>query len=441
MREEIKIPNEWAPRPYQLPTVAALEAGKRRFCLVEHRRAGKDSTALNVTAMETQKVVGVYWHLLPTSVQARKVIWDNIDGQGRRMIDQAFPPAIRTGTNSSEMKITLKNGSLWQLAGSDNYNSLVGGNVRGVIFSEWALCDPVAWEYIRPILVENKGWAMFLYTPRGRNHGKRTYDIALKNPATWHCELLTVEDTVREDGVTPVVSLADIEQERNEGMSDEKIQQEFYCSFTGGLEGAYYTKLLEQARVEQRIGHFPWNPNLPVHTYWDIGHRDNTAIIFAQKHPSGIPILIDYLTNRNQPLAWYVQELHAKPYLYATYNGPHDLEQIDWATDKTATEVASRLGIDFNIVANIPRSQGIDAAKQLLRRCLVDEEKCAMLLDSLYAYRRTWDEKRAIFTDEPYHDWSSHGADAMRYLAVDWDDRPTVEVGRSRYHNVRRALG
>lgn len=221
----LTIPHDWAARPHQRALLAQFGHGKRytRGCAVWHRRAGKDSVALNLTARDMFRRVGTYWHLFPEQTQARRAIWNGIDGAGRRIIDQVFPAAVRRRTSAQEMLIETVNGSIWQMAGSDNYDSLVGSNPVGVVFSEWSLANPEAWEYIRPILVENGGWALFIYTPRGRNHGYRTYLQALE-AETWFCERLTIEDT-------GLILPGRIDAERQAGMSESKIRQEFHCSF------------------------------------------------------------------------------------------------------------------------------------------------------------------------------------------------------------------
>src|SRR4051812_17255009 len=222
---EVTIPHDWSPRPHQRALFDQFGHGKqyRRGCAVWHRRAGKDSCALNLTARDMFRRVGTYWHLFPEQAQARRAIWNGIDRQGRRIIDQMLPPTVRARTSAQEMLIEAVNGSIWQMAGSDNFDSLVGSNPVGVVFSEWALSHPDAWEYLRPILVENEGWALFIYTPRGRNHGYATYTRALQSES-WFCERLTVEDT-------GLITPAQIEEERKAGMSEARIRQEFHCSF------------------------------------------------------------------------------------------------------------------------------------------------------------------------------------------------------------------
>lgn len=226
---EIPLPHNFIPRHYQKPAFNAIEDGIKRACLVWHRRAGKDKTALNVTITEMHKRVGAYYYFFPTFAQGRKIIWDGIDKDGFRYIDH-FPKELIDGKpNNTEMKIRLKNGSLFQIVGTDNYDAVVGTNPVGLIFSEYALQDPDAWDYFKPIVAENKGWAIFLYTPRGQNHGFQLHQMAKENDQ-WLSQYLTVDDTKRDDG-TPVISDEDIENERKDGMNEDLIQQEFYCSF------------------------------------------------------------------------------------------------------------------------------------------------------------------------------------------------------------------
>lgn len=221
----ITIPHLWTPRSYQKPLYNSFGFGKeyQRASVIWHRRAGKDSTVLNLTAREMFKRVGTYWHLFPEQSQARKAIWNGIDKQGRKITQQFLPEAVRKRTSSQEMLIETKNGSVWQMAGSDNYDSLVGSNVVGVVFSEWALANPAAWDYIRPILLENGGWAVFITTPRGRNHAYSTHSIA-QSRDNWFCQTMTVDDT-------GVLTAEDMDSERADGMPESKILQEFYCSF------------------------------------------------------------------------------------------------------------------------------------------------------------------------------------------------------------------
>lgn len=414
-----------------------MQDGIRRAALVWHRRAGKDSFSINFLATEAMTNAGVYWHMLPTATQGRKVIWDSIDFQGRRVIDQAFPKAIRKRTNDHEMKLELVNGSIFQVVGSDNFDSLVGANPKGVIFSEYSVANPRAWDYIRPILRENRGFAIFIYTPRGRNHGYELYNNATEQ---WYTEMLTVNDTRREDG-TPIITPEDIEEERASGMSEDMIQQEYFCSWEGGLEGAYFTREVNDIR-DRRLGHFPNDPTCYALSAWDIGIQDKTAIGVFQKHPqNGHPILMDSYEDRNKGLEHYIREIRKMPFTFHWHFGPHDLEKRDWVTTDTVRDRASDLGIEFEVLPKLDLLDGIQALRDFLKVLYVnDTPNNRHVLDMLQSYRREYDPKNRIFSDKPVHDFASDASDMMRYAAQAWDPNLLVPDHARRQWKARSAF-
>ena len=222
----IELPHDWSPRPWQQPLWNFIIGGGLRAVALWHRRAGKDSVGIN--AMVTRSHMedpGLYYYMAPTQKHARKIIWDNIGSNGMRIMDQALPKVLRETTNDQEMRIVTKQGSIYQVLGSDNYDSIVGSNPKGMVFSEWSIAEkPEAWNYFRPILEENGGWALFIYTPRGFNHGYKTYQYALAQP-DWFCEKLTIEDT----GVLSPEQAKRIADEDITGMQGGSVEQEFYC--------------------------------------------------------------------------------------------------------------------------------------------------------------------------------------------------------------------
>jgi hypothetical protein len=226
--ELIQIPHGFKPRVYQLPIMKAFDGGCQRGVWVVHRRAGKDKTCWNILIKKAFERIGVYFYILPLLTQARKIIFDGIDKSGFPFLAHV-PPSTISSKNTTEMKIKLKTGSVIQVIGSDNIDAIVGTNPVGLVYSEYALQKTEAWDFIRPIVRENDGWVLFQSTPRGRNHFFEMYRTAMSDPL-WFCEKLDVTNTVDDDG-NPVISDADIEQERNEGMSEALIQQEYYCSF------------------------------------------------------------------------------------------------------------------------------------------------------------------------------------------------------------------
>lgn len=408
---EIRLPLGYKCRPYQVPFWEAAKKGFKRFVLVWHRRAGKEKTCWNYLIMQAVKKVGIYYYFFPHFSQGRKILWDGVDKDGFRLLHH-IPTAIIDGNpNSTEMKIRLRNGSLIQIIGTNNIDSIVGTNPIGCVFTEYSLQDPRAWQLIRPILVENGGWAVFNFTPRGANHGKDIYDMAKSNPE-WFCQLLTVADT-------SVVSEADIQTEREAGMSEDFIQQEFYCSFTLGVEGSYYAQYMEEARDENRIGNVPWNKQARVFTAWDIGYGDSTAIIFYQIAGQEIHI-IDYYQMHGKGLPHYAGVLKDKPYIYADHFAPHDIESHAFSSGLSAKEVGASLGLKFITLPTLKLrlEDGIEALRGIFPRIWIDAAKCKDLIKCLENYRKEFDERLETYKERPIHDKYSHGADAARYLAI-----------------------
>jgi phage terminase large subunit len=406
---QINLPNGWKPREYQMPLWRYLEGGGKRAVVVAHRRWGKDSVACNFTATAAMQRVGLYWHLAPELSQVRKIVWDGIDRHGRRVIDQAFPKELRESSNDNAMRIRLVNGSVWQAVGSDNIDSLVGSNPIGVVFSEYALANPQAWELMRPILSENGGWALFISTPRGENHFADLYNMAQKTPG-WFAELSTVADT-------GAISPEAIAQDRATGMPESLIKQEYYCSFQAGVAGAYFSEQMEKATEEGRITNVPWEPSLPVHTAWDLGLDDQTSIWFFQRLRQEIR-LIDYLEDSGAALDHYTRELNRKPYTYGDHFLPHDVEVRELGTGRSRRSMLRGLGLDVRVVPKLPVEDGINAVRSILPRCWFDADKCERGIKALRSYRTEFDAAAGTFKARPLHDWSCHAADAFRYLAL-----------------------
>src|SRR5690242_10527887 len=378
----IRLPNDWSPRPYQRKVWDYLESGGRRAICVWHRRSGKDSTAVNWTACAALQRPGLYFHMAPQASQIRKVIWDALDGAGKRVIDQAFPKPLRESSHDNEMRIKLANGSVWQCVGSDNYDSLVGTNPVGIVFSEFALSDPQSWQLMRPILAENGGWALFVSTPRGMNHFYDLYEAAKTAPG-WFCETLTVDDT-------GAVTKERIAEDRATGMSEATAKQEYWCSFAGAVEGAYYAAELETATNEKRIGNVPWEPALAVNTSWDFGLDDATAIWFWQRAHQEIRI-IDYYEASGAGLDHYVKELDRKPYAYGEHFLPHDVEVRELGSGRSRLQMLRSLGLEARVVPRLSVEDGIAAVRSILGRCWFDETKCQRGLKALRAYRCEFD--------------------------------------------------
>lgn len=414
------LPNRWKPRDYQEPLWGFMHGGGKRASVIWPRRHGKDDVALHFTACAAHERVGVYWHLLPQQNQARKAIWDAVDPHtGQRRIDNAFPVALRDTTREQDMMIRFKCGSTWQVIGSDNYDALVGTPPIGVVFSEWALSNPQAWSLIRPILAENGGWAMFITTPRGRNHAHRMHEMALASD-DWFAERLVATETGVFSPETLANELAELKAERGEEDGEAIYQQEYMTSFSAGLPGAYYAKIIDQLERDGRITAVPYNPQAQVHTAWDLGRNDATAIWFAQRHGTGWAI-IDYLANTSVGIDYYVKALKDRRYNYGEHLLPHDADsEVLVSTTGSIKETVESMGL--RNVRVVPRTKSltndINEVRQILPICWFDKEKTEKGVDALRSYRRVWDEKLKAYRDTPLHDWASDPADAFRTFAI-----------------------
>lgn len=424
--------NRFKPRSYQAPIWDAIEnKGYKRVLAILPRRAGKDLTAFNLCIRECLRKPCVIFYIFPTYSQGKKVIWDSITNTGNRILDYAPDELVET-KNSSELKIRFKNGSLLQIVGSDNYDSLMGTNPQGVVFSEYSLQDPRAYQYIRPILTANNGWALFLSTPRGKNHLWELYQIALQSPQ-WFCYKLTVEDTNH-------ISLHDIEKERADGlMSEDLIRQEYYTDFTMGVEGAYYAKYIDRMRLKSQIGQVPYELGFKVHTAWDLGIRDSTTIIFFQVVGQTIRV-IDCYENSKHGLEHYIAIVNQKEYMYGKHIAPHDIKVREFTSGISRIEKARQLGISFTIAPDLSIEDGIEAVRTTFSKMWIDEKNCATLIKSLENYRQEYDIRHRVYKAQPLHDWTSHFADCMRYLAISLPktrDGLTPEELDKRYNEAR----
>lgn len=441
---EIVLPaNGWWPRDYQMPAWQALERGVKRLALAWHRRAGKDELCLHWTACAAMQRVGPYWHMLPQANQARKAIWDAVNPKtGRRRIDDAFPAELRASVREQDMFIRFKNGSTWQVVGSDNYDSLVGSPPVGVVFSEYALADPNAWAMLRPILAENDGWALFISTPRGRNHFQRMVDFAMQDSG-WFGQVLPVSKTKAISAEVIEQERRELSSERGEQEAEAIIAQEYECSFDAAIPGAYYSAILNGLEQAGRIGEVAHDPALPVGTAWDLGIGDSTAIWFYQVVGDEIRV-IDYLEGSGVGLAWYANRLagrtqydddggkrpesewapieghaHRAKYRYGVHLLPHDAEVSELGTGRRRVDILrSAFGMTCRVLPRTGLDDGIQAVRKMLPRSRFDAARCERGLDCLRSYQREWVDKNRAFRDRPLHDWTSHAADAVRYLAV-----------------------
>lgn len=431
----------WKPRHYQRDLWRYLREGGKRADVVAHRRWGKDEIALHWAAVSALKKPATYWHLLPEQSQARRAIWEAINPHtGRRRIDECFPDAI-CAKRETDMRVEFANGSVWQVLGSDNFNSLVGSPPYGVTFSEWSLAKPDAWTYIRPILAENGGWSMFLWTPRGRNHATRAFEAREKDPE-WFTQRSAASVTGAFAPETLARELAELIAEtgsREEG--EARFRQEYEVDFDVATPGSYYGSLLSDAKAQDRICRVPHDPSLRVYTSWDLGIDDHTAIWFFQEAGREIRV-IDYYETAGAGLPSIVQEgllsADRRAYVYAGHHLPHDVMVRELGTGRSRYDTLSGLGVHpIEVGVATDPEERVNAVRQLLPMCVFDAERTAGGVDRLKSYRKRWLRATSSYGG-PLHDDASHGSDAFGEFAL---NRRAASAPRQRSQRERSWMG
>lgn len=395
--------------------------------LIWHRRAGKDIDSLDFAHERASQQVGTYWHLYPTHTQARRAIWNGIDARaGVRFIDRAFPLEERKSTLKQDMTIELKNGSIWQLCGSDRFDALVGSNPVHVTFSEFALCDPRAWEYVRPILRENGGSVRFITTYRGRNHAYRMAQ-RLKNNPNWYVDIRTIEDTCDNDG-RRIITDADIQDERDEGMSEAMIQQEYYCNPVAAQKGAVYGKAVEALTEANRTGNYAFDVSRPVFAVWSLQWDEQYTVCYFQTENNTNRIIgsrsypFDSLTDALQKAAHQFPWRYIARHIVPPKTPPEVIEQLE------------RFGVvehapDVENVFSVTREQlaltYIDTQPRSFEQ---DEDNNQLLIDSLNGYRFSEARGGQSFTNTPVNSWEKHYARCVELFAT-WRHNEPLQAG------------
>lgn len=423
----IQLPNKWVPRSEQRPAWDYLERGGRHAELIWHRRCGKDEIALHRTACAAFERVANYWHMLPEAAQARKAIWAAVNPHtGIRRIDEAFPLPLRATTREQEMQIVFKNGSTWQVVGSDNFNSLVGSAPAGIVYSEWALANPNARAYLRPIIAENHGWQIFITTPRGRNHAYTTLKAAEKTPGAF-AQILDATQTSVFTEEQLALELISYIAEFGEDYGRAKFEQEYLCSFEAANLGAILARAIgiaeKQGRISDAVEYDPLGAPLEISA--DLGRRDTATWWFWQPRIGGYAI-VDYDSGWGIDAdEWCVRlkdriakyERIGKKTALGTIWLPHDARAKTFAAKRSAVEIfIDHFGTQHvAITPNSSRADRVNAARVLMPRIEFHETNCARGLDGLRSWSYEYDEEAKIFSSEPKHDWASHDGDGFSY--------------------------
>ena len=423
---QVKIP--YKPRDLQ----AEMHNDLKRFnVLVMHRRFGKTVWAVNhmIKRVLTNPLPRPRVAMIaPTFAQAKRIAWDYV-----KFYAGVIP---KVKFNETELRADFPNGGRIMLLSAEHPDALRGIYLDDCFFDEFGMQNPRVWgEIVRPALSDRQGAATFLGTPAGHNH---FYDLlqqarsSIENGSDdWYCKICKASDT-------GIVKETELDAAKAQ-MTAEQYDQEYECSFTAAIIGAYYGNLIAKSEDEGRITKVPYDPAYPVHTAWDLGINDSTAIWFAQIFRGGHVHIIDYLESTGVGLNYYANEINKRDYVYGDHLAPHDIEVRELGSGKSRMETAYSLGIRFKVVPKVKIADGINAARMLLPKCYFDRDKCEEGLDYLKQYRQEWDERKKIFRDRPRHDFTSHAADAFRYLAVGMSyrtnyDKPPQEVANNDYN-------
>jgi len=422
MKNVLEVSTGYTPRPLQ----EILHKSLKRFnVLVCHRRFGKTVFSINEMVdqgLRCDRKNPQYAYIAPTFGAAKRIAWD--------MLKEAVRDIPGVTTNEAELKVEIprqdrRDKIRFLLLGAENPGALKGMYLDGVLLDEFAEMDPIVWTtVVRPMLTDRNGWAIFIGTPKGQNGFYDVYEQAKAN-ADWFAKLYKASET-------NIIPKSELDAARAI-MSEEEYDQEFECSFSAALVGAYYGKLMQEAEEEGRITKVPHDPAVYVDTFWDLGIDDTTVIWFIQRVGKEWHA-IDYYEMSGEGLDHYAKLLDSKKYKYGKHYLPHDANAKELGTGKTRVETLQTLGVGgIEVVERQKVEDGINATRMMLPRCWFDVEKCARGINALKAYERKWDSKNKIYQQKPLHNWASHGADGFRTFATGIDERAPSEAEKKRY--------
>jgi phage terminase large subunit len=396
---------------------------ERWAVIVAHRRCGKTVACINdliVKALLENKPHAQYAYIAPFYSQAKSVAWRYLE---------RFSEPVMTKANQSELWVELINGARIRLFGADNPDSLRGNFLDGVVLDEMADMKPSVWgEIIRPLLADRLGWATFIGTPKGHNAFYDIYNEATKKP-NWYTKVLRADQT----NLLPQSELDDAKA----SMSENQYEQEFLCSFEAAILGAYYGQEMRRLTDLERITTVDYDPMFPCHTAWDLGFNDSTSLWWFQVVYGEIRVL-DHHSSNGQAIPFYTMLLQQKEdefgYKYGYHYLPHDARAKTLASGGKSIieQISAKIDIKhLKIVPNLSLQDGIQATRLALTRAWFDN-RCEEGIECLRQYQREWDDDKKVFRDRPKHDWTSHSADAFRYLSIVWKDEDSPILKDSR---------
>ena len=402
---------------------------------VTHRRAGKTVACVNELiqkAITCPQPRPFFAYIAPQLNQAKDIAWNYLLDYTR-----CFEPWRKVSETELWVELPPNQSRVRIYGGAER---LRGIGLDGVVLDEFGDMEPGIWsKVILPMLSngDRQGWAIFVGTPKGRNEFHRLWAGAESDPEWFRLMLKASE--------TRLLNQKDLAEARKL-MTDDEYAQEYECSFDAAVLGAYWGKEIAKLEEQGRITHVPYDPDLQVHTAWDLGIADSTVIWFIQENrSSGEFRVIDVLKGEGEGLAWYAKQLQDRPYVWGNHYLPHDVKVRELTTGQSRLEKLEQFGIRATVCRELPVEDGIQAARMLLPKCWFDREKCGTGVEALKMYRRRFDDRRQEYQLRPLHDWTSHYADAFRYFAVEHPGSAAQDImiqrARERYNRRRRNNG
>ena len=411
MEEVLEVELDYCPRS----VFEDFHDRKERWAvIVAHRRCGKTLGCildLIYRAISEGKEDGRYAYVAPYYSQAKNIAWDYL---------QRYSQPVLAKANQSELWVELVNGARIRLFGADNPDALRGLYLDGIVLDEYADMRPRIWgEIIRPLLSDRLGWAVFIGTPKGHNGFWELYSAAV-NKDDWYVKTLRASVT----GLIPDSELADAAK----SMTQDQYLQEFECDFESAIVGAYYGKEMRLLTDQGRITKVEYDDMYKVHTAWDLGYTDSTSIWWYQVIHGEIRVLEHHSSN-GQSVPFYTGLIQSKNYNYGIHWLPHDAraKTLSSGGKSIIEQLSAKIPLEsMKIVPNLSLQDGIQASRMALQRAWFDGDKCMEGIECLRQYQREYDEDKKVFRDRPRHDWTSHSADAFRYLSIAWREEEKV---------------
>ncbi len=391
------------------------ERTERWACLVAHRRAGKTVAAVNDlirAAAVCASAMPLFAYIAPYRSQAKSVAWEYLKHYAR---------PILASVNESDLYVDLVNGARIRLFGADNADAMRGLGFNGLFLDEYADFKSSVWgNILRPALSDKQGWCVFSGTPKGKNQFWDIYSTAQRIPSEWFCLNLPAS-------VSKLLPEGELSAAKAQ-LSPDQYLQEYECSFEAAILGAFYGTEMREATEQGRVTRVHYDNNVPVHTAFDLGYRDDTAVWFYQVIRDEVHI-IDYYAVSGANIDEIAANILSRPYNFGKHYLPHDAraKTLAAAGKSVIEQLAVHFGINsLAIVPDLSVQDGIQAVRKVLPQCWFDADKCSEGIEALRQYQREYDEDKKAFRQTPRHDWCSHPADAFRMLSIAWRSEPRV---------------